>query len=203
MSEPATAINLSESCTLDAGMLKVIMATAAYQGRRVERTLKLSQVEREDIEQDILLVLLERRRFFDPSRGPWTPFAHRIARQAAQSAADRLVADSARYDLSLDQPTDNAASDDEEPATIGNLTADDAAPTEANILDALSLIRFIHELPPELRALAEAALIADGDLADARRTLGLSTSEFYRRLREIRYRMFTVCLVNRRTLLDP
>jgi hypothetical protein len=62
---------------------------------------------------------------------------------------------------------------------------------------------FVSGLPVELRLVAEAAIIADGDLADAQRTLGLSTSEFYRRLREIRYRMFTICLVDRRSLLDP
>jgi hypothetical protein len=31
--------------------------------------------------------------------------------------------------------------------------------------------------------------MADGDLADAQRRSGLSASEFYRRLREVRYRL--------------
>ena len=43
----------------------------------------LGEVEREDVEQDILVALLERRRFFDPARGAWTSFAERVARQAA------------------------------------------------------------------------------------------------------------------------
>jgi hypothetical protein len=40
------------------------------------------------------------------------------------------------------------------------------------------------------------------DLAGAQRLSGLSTSEFYRRLREIRYRLLTVGLVERRRRLD-
>ena len=79
-------------------------AAAAYQARRVARTLKLSRNDREDAEHEILLVLLERRRFFDPARGPWTPFAHRIARQAAQSVADSLVAARKLYAVSLSRP---------------------------------------------------------------------------------------------------
>jgi allophanate hydrolase subunit 1 len=57
-------------------------------------------------------------------------------------------------------------------------------------------------LPAELRLVAEAALAADGDLAEAQRATGLSTSEFYRRLREVRYRMFTLGLIDHRPLLN-
>ncbi len=171
-----------------------MMAAAAYQARRVRLTLNLSFAELEDVEQDILLALLERRRFFDPARGPWTPFAHRIARQAAQSLADAIVADRKLYPLSLDHPANDAA-------TLVETRADDASPSETAILDALSWLSFVRALPPELCLVAKAALVADGDLADAQRGLGLSTSEFYRRLREIRYRLFTIGLVNRREVM--
>ena len=190
MSEPASANSAIQPDAIDAMTLRTMMAAAAYQARRVSRILKLSQVDREDVEQEILLVLLERRRFFDPARGAWTPFAHRIARQAAQSVADALVA--ARKTVSLDQPLE-AASDDEI-TTMAYTVADDTAPTEADILDALSFLSFVATLPPELRCAADAALAADGDLADAQRALGLSTSEFYRRLREVRYRLVSIGL---------
>src|SRR4051794_14391493 len=88
--------------TLDRHELRILMAAAAYQARRVARTLKLPDAECEEAEHEILLALLERRRFFDPERGPWTPFVHRIARQAAQSVADDLVA-TRRLTVSLDQ----------------------------------------------------------------------------------------------------
>ena len=190
MSEPASANSAIQPDAIDAMTLRTMMAAAAYQARRVARILKLPQVDREDVEQEILLVLLERRRFFDPARGSWTPFAHRIARQAAQSVADALVA--ARKTVSLDQPLE-AASDDEI-TTVAYTVADDTAPTEADILDALSFLSFVATLPPELRCAADAALAADGDLADAQRALGISSSEFYRRLREVRYRLVSIGL---------
>jgi len=183
---------------VDDAMLQAMRAAAIYQSRRVARTLKLSAEEREDVEQDILLVLLERRRFFDPARGPWVPFAHQIARQAAQSVADRLVAARKLGSVSLSETT--IGHDEREAATFGEGIADERAPTEASILDAMSLLAFVRRLPIELRVAAEAALEADGELAEAQRAAGLSTSEFYRRMREIRYRMVMVGLVDRSAL---
>ena len=55
---------------VDDAMLQAMRAAAVYQARRVARTLKLSAEEREDVEQDILLVLLERPRFFEGNGGP-------------------------------------------------------------------------------------------------------------------------------------
>lgn len=188
--------------TIDARTLAVMMATAAYQARRVARKLKLSRAEREDAEQEILLALLERRRYFDPARGPWTPFAYRIAGQAAQSVADGLMAARKLYEISLD-PLEVAAEDDEEePGTLADTRSDERSESESAILHSLSMMRFVAELPAELRLVAEAALAADGDLAEAQRATGLSTSEFYRRLREVRYRMFTLGLVDHRPLLN-
>jgi DNA-directed RNA polymerase specialized sigma24 family protein len=192
MSEPASANSAIQPDAIDAMTLRTMMAAAAYQARRVARTLKLSPAEREDVEQEILLVLLERRRFFDPARGPWTPFAHRIARQAAQSVADALVAARKICAVSLDQPWDAAL--DRELAALADAIADDAVPGEADILYDMSLMGFLTTLPPELRCAADAALAADGELADAQRALGLSTTEFYRRLREVRYRLFSIGL---------
>ena len=190
MSEPASANSAIQPDAIDAMTLRTMMAAAAYQARRVARTLKLSPAEREDVEQEILLVLLERRRFFDPARGPWTPFAHRIARQAAQSVADALVAARKISAVSLDQPWDAAL----DRGRLADAIADDAVPSEPDILYNMLFMGFLATLPPDLRCAADAALAADGDLADAQRALGLSTSEFYRRLREVRYRLFSIGL---------
>jgi len=183
---------------IDDAMLQAMRAAAVYQARRVARTLKLSPQEREDVEQDILLALLERRRFFDPARGLWVPFAHQIARQAAQSVADRLVAVRKIGSMSLSETA--TGQDEAEGATISEAVADEHAPTEAGILDAMSVLTFVRGLPFDLRLTAEAALEADGELAEAQRATGLSTSEFYRRMREIRYRMVMVGLVDRSAL---
>jgi len=55
-------------------------------------------------------------------------------------------------------------------------------------------------LPVELRLVVGLAIGADGELADAQRASGLSTSEFYRRLREIRYRLMAAGLADLRFL---
>ena len=134
-------------------MLQAMRAAAMYQARRVARTLKLALQDREDVEQDTLLVLLERRRFFDPTRGPWVPFAHQIARQAAQSVADRLVA--ARKLIGVAGETATARNEPQA-ATIGDAVPDDRAPNEAGMLDAMSLSAFVRTLPVELRLVAGA-----------------------------------------------
>ena len=112
MSKPANVADTAALPPLDERMLKVTMAAAAYQARRVARTMRMAPGESEDVEQEILLTLLDRRRFFDPARGPWTPFANRIARQAAQIIADGLVSIRKTYGGSLDQPV--PGSSDEE-----------------------------------------------------------------------------------------
>jgi DNA-directed RNA polymerase specialized sigma24 family protein len=200
MSELAIVEDASEHAELDAATLRVLMAAAAYQARRVARTLRLSEVDREEAEHDILLALLERRRFFNPARGPWPPFAHRIARQEAQTVADNLVAHRRRY-ASLDQPA--GTNHQVDLTTLSETIRDDTVPSEDDILDRMSLAAFVAGLPAGLREVAAAALDADGELAEAQRALGLSTSEFYRRVREIRYRLFTIGLVDHRRFLSP
>jgi DNA-directed RNA polymerase specialized sigma24 family protein len=177
-------------------MLRVMMAAAAYHARKVARTMRLSDVDREDVEQDILLVLLERRRFFDPVRGAWSSFADRVARQAAQGVADEIGADRRIRGGSLDQPAGSDGS-----TTLGELIEAGCRPDrdlEHELQLALALAKFIAELPDELAIVARLSLFEDGDLAEAQRSSGLSTSEFYRRLREVRYRLVCLGIVRHR-----
>jgi DNA-directed RNA polymerase specialized sigma24 family protein len=176
-------------------MLRVMLAAAAYHARKVARTMRLSDVDREDVEQNILLVLLERRRFFDPARGAWSSFADRIARQAAQGVADEIGAERRIRGGSLDQP----AADDG--STLGELIEADRRPdhdAEHVLQLPLALAKFIAGLPDELALVARWSLQEDGDLAEAQRRSGLSTSEFYRRLREVRYRLVCLGIVRHR-----
>lgn len=179
----------------DDDMLRTMLGAAAYRARRVSRTLKLSPSECEDAEQEILLTLLERRRFFDSSRSQWATFASRIARQAAQLVADDF-ARARSFDfnaVSLDEPQDSDAGE------AHHLSLpDENVPTEQDILNALSVRSFVRRLPENLRMVAEAALAAEGDIAEAQRSTALSSSEFYRRLNEIRIRMLMIGLVRRR-----
>ena len=172
------------------------MAAAAYHARKVARTMRLSDVDREDVEQDILLVLLERRRFFDPARGAWSSFADRVARQAAQGVADEIGAERRIRGGSLDQPAGSGRI-----TTLGELLEAEqwiGPDVERELQLPLVLADFVAGLPDELALVARLSLLEDGDLAAAQRGSGLSTSEFYRRLREVRYRLVCLGLVRHR-----
>jgi DNA-directed RNA polymerase specialized sigma24 family protein len=122
--------------------------------------------------------LLERGRYFDASRGPWIAFAHRIARQAAQTAADEIGAERRQQTT----PLEGDIADVNVPSTIAQSTSDD-------INLALSLERVFAYLSEDQRRLALLALDEDGDLAETQRRAGLSTSTFYRILHEVRMRL--------------
>lgn len=195
MSEPAVIVAEQEEHAFDARMLRVMMGAAAYHARKVARTMSLGEAEREDVEQDILVALLERRRFFDPARGAWSSFAELVARQAAQLAADDIGTDRRMQAGSLDASAENA-----------DIVSELRAAVEAKMTSTpdhelpLSLARFVAELPEDLAQVAKVALEEDGDVAEAQRNSGLSSSEFYRRLREVRVRLICMELVLKRPI---
>ncbi len=196
MSEPARIDHETEPPDLDGPMLRVMMAAAAYQARRIARTLRLSPDDRQDAEQQVLLALLERRRFFDMARGPWTPFVHRVARQAAQGIADGYADDRRRFNAWSNE----TGEPDDGPGDVLESVVDPVAPTSDDIVYVQAMHRFMTTLPAELRLVAGLAMLADGEIAEAQRASGLSTSEFYRRLREIRYRLMAAGLADIRFL---
>ena len=172
--------------------LDVIMATAAAHARKLARSLKLSQAEREDAEQDILLMLLERWHYFDDVRGSNIGFAIRIARQAAQGIADRVAAGWQTDLVSLEDPAPWQDWGMDDAVTISEQVGDESLPDEAALVSALSLRGFMTALPTDLLIVVKAVFAADGDIPEACRLTSLSSSEFHRRLRELRYRL--VCL---------
>lgn len=176
---------------IDARVLRVMLSAAEYHARRIARTLRLDDVAREDVEQEILLIILDRRHYYDPTRGAWTTFVNRVARQAAQSVADNIVASRRAADVCLDAP---------EGVALCEILVDPASFTAESVYYVVALQNYFARLPAELRVVALESLYADGDLAEAQRALGLSTSEFYRRVRELRYRLATLRFVPKRAL---
>ena len=161
--------------------LAVMRSAAAYQARRIARTMRLPHHAIEDIEQDILLTILTRRRYFDCRRGPWVPFVHRVAAQAAQQVADTVATERRRHSGSLDEPLD------EDGATLAERLVD---PTPlADPVVQLIAGRAIDGLPPRLQCIARAALAADGDYGEAGRATGLSPVSFHRGIAEVRLRL--------------
>ena len=173
--------------------LEVMMSTAAAYSRRLSRSFKLSRAEEEDAGQDILIILLERWHYFDDHRGSNIGFAIRIARQAVQVIAGRIVADRDIKTVGFDDLQDTGEpSAEREALSVSETLADATVPGEEAILEGLSVGRFLDVLPPDFATVAQSIREQDGDLAEAQRVTGLSTTEFYRRLRELRYRL--VCL---------
>ena len=191
MSNTATKQQASRS-DINPRDLDVIMATAAAHARKLARSLKLSQAEREDAEQDILLMLLERWHYFDDVRGSNIGFAIRIARQAAQGIADRVAAGWQTDLVSLEDPAPWQDRGMDDAVTISEQVGDESLPDEAALVSALSLRGFMAALPTDLLVVVKAVFAADGDIPEACRLTSLSSSEFHRRLRELRYRL--VCL---------
>src|SRR5581483_10658640 len=119
-----------------------------------------------------------------------------------QGAADEIGAERRIRGGSLDQPAGSNGG-----TTLGELIEDhlQGPDPEQALQLSLTLTGFIAELPDELALVARLSLLEDGDLAEAQRRSGLSTSEFYRRLREVRYRLVCLGIVRHRfgTTADP
>lgn len=182
--------------------LEVMMATAAAQSRRLARSLRLSSSEQEDAEQDILVMLIERWHYFDDGRGSNVAFAIRIGRQAAQVIADRIVSGWERQTVSLDAPL-NADEQDGTQPSLSETVPDERAPSEADLIGAIAVNDVLGKLPEDYAHIAHTIRETDGDVGEAQRLSQLSSSEFHRRLRELRYRLVTVELTPRRWLFRP
>ena len=158
--------------------------------------MRLGDAEREDVEQDILLALLERRRFFDPARGAWSSFAERVARQVAQGLADQIGADRRVRAGSLDGPPDDSQ-------TVALRDAvENQFVSRPDFELPLALARFVDELPHELALVARLVLHEEGEVMEAQRRSGLASSEFFRRLREIRVQLVCADIVRKRLSSD-
>lgn len=182
--------------------LEVMMATATAQSRRLARSLRLSSSEQEDAEHDILVMLIERWHYFDDNRGSNVAFAIRIGRQATQVIADRIVSGWERETVSLDAPLHGDDGSEVEPS-LSDSIPDERVPSEGDLVAAIALKDVLEKLPEDYAHIAHTIRETDGDVGEAQRLSQLSSSEFHRRLRELRYRLVTVELAPRRWLFRP
>ena len=170
--------------SFDSEMLKAALKIAGFHARRLARRLGLSAVNHADIEQEILSVICERQRYFDPARSAWSTFANRVARQALPTIADKLAV------IPRSGATTVDISEAERVPSPDPMVHD-------GIAVALDLERFLSTLPEDLALVARLALAEEGDLGSALRRSGLSSSEFSRRLNEVRMRLISIGLVAR------
>ncbi|WP_439630594.1 sigma-70 family RNA polymerase sigma factor [Gemmata sp.] len=139
----------------------IIKAKAA----RLAARAGLRPQDREDLEQELALHVLERRDRFDPARGTWPAFAHRLAERFASNFLRAR----------------RAAKRDGGP--LAPLTADVPGPEPGDPELPAEVARALAGLPDDLRAAAE--LVMAATVAEAARKLGVARSTVYARLAEL------------------
>lgn len=153
----------------DERQVRVALAAARCHAARFARQRRLSQADREDLIQDILLIILEAGPRFDAKRASWATFVAVLARRAI---IDRVRQPSSPECVSLDG---RAAAD-----ILSSLVVPQP---DADI--AVAFGRVDEDLPPEPRALLR-RIILHRDVAAARDAGAVSPATFYRELHDLR-----------------
>jgi hypothetical protein len=148
---------------------RVALAAARHHAARFTRQRRLATADREDLAQDILLVILEAGPRFDATRASWATFVAMLARRAI---CDRARQPAAPECVSLGS---NAAQ-----AILNRLIAPQADPDIA-----VAFRRVEEELPTAPRAVL-LQIIAHRDVAAARDAGATSPATFYRDLHDLR-----------------
>lgn len=157
---------------------------------KLNRQNAVPGMDREDLEQDIMLDLLQRIGRHDPARASLETFAelvidNRVAtltRPCARLRAERQL-------VSIDAPMSSNGTDtrpEQQPEDTPIISNSDANPSD--IENGLSLRidveRFIGKLTPALRMCAE--IMSSGNVAEGANKAGLHRSTIYERLAHLR-----------------
>ena len=153
----------------DERQVRAALAAARCHAARFARRRRLAREDREDLTQDILLVILEAGQRYDVTRASWTTFVAVLARRA--------VIDRAR------QPSPPAcvSFDGEFAADVRSSLVVPQADPDIGI----AFGRVGEDLPPAPRALLR-RIILHRDVAAARDAGAVSPATFYRELHDLR-----------------
>jgi DNA-directed RNA polymerase specialized sigma24 family protein len=148
-------------------------ATAELIGRKSRQILRqtgLPSSDREDVEQTLALLLLQRLPKFDPAEGDRAAFVRMVLRQATVNVLRFLA----------------AAKRSGRPVSLDALlpTADDGATSEESGDLVLDLAGALEALPADLRAIANELRVSSK--TEAARNLGIPRSTLHERAKEIR-----------------
>jgi RNA polymerase sigma factor (sigma-70 family) len=158
-------------------------ATAALIGRKSRQVLRqtgLPRTDREDVEQTLTLLLLQRLAKFDPHEGDRPAFVRMVLRQATVNVLRFLgAAKRAGRPVSLDECLRTASDEVIRPADREGRPSDEELATRA-----LDVAEALEALPAELRAIAEQ--LRDSSRTEAAQNLGVSRSTVHERAKEIR-----------------
>ncbi len=153
----------------DEHQVRAALVAARFHAARFARQRRLVREDREDLTQDILLVILEAGQRFDVTRASWTTFVAVLARRAV---IDRARQPSSPECVSLDG---RAAAD-----ILSSLVV-----PQPDVDIAVAFGRVDEDLPPEPRALLR-RIILHRDVAAARDAGAVSSATFYRELHDLR-----------------
>ena len=181
--------------TIDQTYLDAALAAAATRTYRLAARLGLPRADREDMQQELLLDLLERAPGFDPQRACANTFTGVVSQHRAVEVLDALMKDRARMcffsggsdaanDAQMGEPDQNL--DD----TVVPIWADekDLIGDHMALLDLDKARKYMNDEQLEFFDLLDAHL----DLSTACKASGVSSATFYRRVNEMQMhlRMF-------------
>jgi RNA polymerase sigma-70 factor (ECF subfamily) len=167
---------ITEITGLDARVLKHIRCTT----RGLARTARLPGMDADDIEQDLLLDLWQRRTAYDPARASFPTFADRVVAHRVATltcATARIKAE--RGLVSLD-----ASDDNEDSTALVDSLADPTIPQEDERGLVLDMRRFMASLTPAL--LRNCDILLAPNLRDAAAQAGLHRSSVYEGAQRLR-----------------
>ncbi len=184
----------------DDSYLNAAMAAAATRTYRIASQFGLTPADREDLQQELLLDLLEHRAKFDPAKGSANTFTGVVSKNRATELLDRFIKDRQRLTFfGTEAANDDSMSDDDADVTAMRLARSSAA----NDDDLFEESATLHCLTVALaymtgeQAMLFQLLETHQDLpsaARAARAAGMSSATFYRRVDELRMhlRMFGI-----------
>lgn len=177
--------------------LQSALDAAATRTYRLAARFGLSSAEREDLQQDLILDLLEHEHSFDPAKGSANTFTGVVSHHRAVELLDRLIKDRMRFAFTGEQ---DAANDpdlsDPDPGCPAVTSA--VIPLRDDDLDLFADTDTLHDLQTALATMSDAqrglfALLEHTqNLAEACQASEMSSATFYRRVSELKMhlRMF-------------
>ena len=168
------------------GISPRVIRNIKYQAAKLARSGSLPGMDKEDIEQELMLDLLRRRDRFDPDRASFDTFADRvITNRVASLTASTHKLRAERITISLDFVVAN--DDEDEGASLIDKLDELENPyalDELKIGLARDVARFLGDLPPVLQRYV--AILAADNVCEAAREAGLHRSTIYERKEQIR-----------------
>ncbi len=185
-----------QALTTPSSYLSAAVVAANANSWRVSKKASLSCDERQDVEQEILLALLEREPRFDPARGMPSTFTGVVSMHRAAELTEAIVRDRKR--LMFGSPTCEAANECEDEWLDVVSNREDALPLwgEASnhyegVHAMMDLETAVAYMDTEQRTLFD-LLASHQDIASACKVSPMSTATFYRRVADLQMhlRMF-------------